>query len=338
MKQFFTILLALTTAALNAQTLQIARVSSNGTTTTLYTNLKTAMSDAQDDDFIYMPAGTFNVDSVIIQKRVNIVGTGIYPDSTLATGKTVINGNLYLKTGMDGGSMQGVELNDLNYNSAYGIINVSSSGNFTFSKCMITIITCNSLASGNINIRECVVNKYIGNPNSTLKYNVNNSILADLYSCGYSTFNNCIFSNRNILVSGSYAGGNNEFRNCIFKISNVTLYSGTNDRYFNCHFENVATNGYYNNPIQLNTTYDATNNSTFVGGACPAAFSYTFDYHVKSSSTAAASGTDGTDKGIYGTLYPYNPNPYNPHIYFKSVAPTTNAQGQLQINIKVKAQ
>lgn len=342
MKQFFTILLALTTAALNAQTLQIARVSSNGTTTVIYTNIKTALTAAQDDDFIYLPAGTFNVDSVIIQKRVNIVGTGIYPDSTLATGKTVINGNVYLKTGRDGGSFQGIEFNNSN---GLGNITIYGAGNFTISKSMFQIIRDNDgSVTGTITIKECVVNGYIYNywsQNGNLVYNVGNSIIGDLSSCNYSIFTNCIFTNftnsANTGASFTTPGANKEFRNCIFRAAGI-LYA-SNDRFFNCHFENAASNVFSGTPpTQFNTTYDATTQTTFVGGNLPATFSYTFDYHLKASTAAIGSGTDGTDKGIYGSMYPYNPNPYNPHIYQKSIAPATNAQGQLQINIKVKAQ
>lgn len=336
MKQLFTLLLVLTAITLTAQTPQIARVSSTGTTT-IYTNIKTALAAAQDDDFIYLPAGTFNVDSFIIQKRINVVGTGIYPDSTLATGKTVINGTVYLKTGRDGGSLQGIEF----ATSSGGNIKINGTGNFTISKCMFNQITDNSdvNVTGTITIKECVVNGYIYNyysASGNLIYKVNNCIIETISNCNYSTFNNCVFTNFSYISSYSVPGSNNEFRNCIFHFyASGYSYFATTDRIYNCHNDN---NICCVNSPQFNTSSDATANTTFVGGTCPTSFSYTFDYHVKSSSAAAGSGTDGTDKGIYGSMYPYNPNPYNPHIYFKSIAPATNAQGQLQINVKVKAQ
>lgn len=329
----FIFTLAITT---HAQTPQIARVSSDGTTTTIYTNIKTALAAAQDDDFIYLPAGTFNVDSVIIQKRVNVVGTGIYPDSTKASGKTVINTTVYLKTGRDGGSLQGIEFST----SGGGSITIMSTGNFTISKSMFNnIIGYDATSAGTITIKECIINGNINNNYSnsgSLIYNVSNSIIGDVAACNYSTFINCIFSN---IINNS--GSNKEFRNCIFHCNGSSGYvrPGANDRFYNCHFENGSGDVFNGmNPPQFNTTYDAASGSTFVGGACPSTFSYTFDYHLKTGTAAIGSGTDGTDRGIYGSMNPYNPNPYNPHIYSKTIAPTTNAQGQLQINVKVKAQ
>lgn len=335
MKYIFTTLLVLLTSATFAQTPQIARVSSDGTTTVIYTDIKKALAAAQDDDFIYLPAGTFNVDSVIIQKRVNVVGTGIYPDSTKATGKTVINGKVYLKVGRDGGSLQGIEFTN---SSSIGWIAINGSGNFTISKTMFNYITdLDITAAGTITIKECVINGYLNNAYSSsgnLIYNVTNSIIHDnAYVTYYSLYDNCIF-----LSFTTIAGSYNEYRNCIFHVAGNI---GTNqpNRFFNSHIENGTSDNAFNNAaLDLNTTYDATASSTFSGGACPSTFNYTFDYHLKSGSAAIGSGTDGTDKGIYGSMYPYNPNPYNPHIYSKSIAPTTNAQGQLQINVKVKAQ
>lgn len=336
MKYIFTTLLVLLAATNFAQTPQIARVSSDGTTTVIYTDIKKALAAAQDDDFIYLPAGTFKVDSVIIQKRVNVVGTGIYPDSTKATGKTVINSIVYLKAGRDGGSLQGVEFST----SGGGSIAIYDAGNFTISKCMFNkIYDYDATASGTITIKECIVNGSFSNStsssNGNLVYNVSNSIIAD-EGAYYSIFSNCIFTNFTNLY-GLYSTSNKEFRNCIFRTSSSSVFASS-DRFYNCHFENVTANGFRDTPPQFNTTYDAPSGSTFVGGACPAAFSYTFDYHLKSGTAAIGSGTDGMDKGIYGSMNPYNPNPYNPHIYFKNIAPATNAQGQLQINVKVKAQ
>jgi len=344
MKYLFTTLLLLLTAATYAQTPQIARVSSDGITTVIYTDIKKALSESQNDDFIYLPAGTFNVDSIIIQKRVNVVGTGIYPDSTKATGKTVINGNVFLTTGRDGGSLQGIEFSS----SSQGSIYISGSGNFTISKCMFYNIQDLILpyCTGIINIKECVLNgsmQTIYSNAGSFSYNVTNSIINNkltssngvlVINYNYSLFTNCTFLNFSTL------GGNyNEYRNSIFRV----YRSGdpTNSRFYNSHIENFTNSGsspFNGATLELNSTFDLISSSTFTGGACPATFSYTFDFHVKSSSSAAGSGTDGTDKGIYGTMYPYNPNPYNPHIYSKSISPTTNAQGQLQINVKVKAQ
>lgn len=339
MKYLIATILVLLATKTKAQTPQIARVSSDGITTVIYTDLKKALKDAQNDDFIYLPGGTLKVDSVIIDKRINLVGTGIYPDSTNATRKTVITGTVYLNAGRDGGSLQGVEINN---SGGYGLGNIIiySAGNFTISKSKFNqIYDYEASSGGNISIKECVVSSELKNYSTygNLVYNVANSIINDnlgVYTY-YAVFTNCIFLN-----FSTVDGGYNEFRNCIFHLSG-NIGTTTFSRYFNSHIENSVnstTSPFQYAALELNTTYDGAAYSTFVGGPSPTTFNYTFDFHIKSSSAAVGSGTDGTDKGIYGSMNPYNPNPYNPHIYFQSIAPTTNAQGQLQINVKVKAQ
>lgn len=346
MKQFFSFLFALTALTVFSQTPQIARVSSTGTTT-IYTDLKKAISEAQDDDFIYVPGGQFNADSINFKKRINIVGAGHHPDSTLVTGGTLINGNVYCFAGGSGGSLQGLAF------GTGGTVNYGSScTSFTISKCRFQSTTVlsqdainNSLTSI-LSIRECIVQGSLTtSPSSNIYFyftiSVSNSIIRTLQNCHYSVLSNCIISALGTLLPTyyNYACYYDEFRNCIINGTNPGGSSsyGNNNRYYNCCFVNTSS---FSSGVILNfnATYDASNNATFQGGALPADFSYSFDYRVLSSSPAAGSGTDGTDRGIYGSLNPYSPNPYNPHIYYKYIAPTTNAQGQLQVNIKVKAQ
>jgi hypothetical protein len=51
-------------------------------------------------------------------------------------------------------------------------------------------------------------------------------------------------------------------------------------------------------------------------------------------------GTDGTQVGIYGGALGYKPGavPSNPHFSSATVAPTTNKDGKLNVNVKVIAQ
>jgi hypothetical protein len=51
-------------------------------------------------------------------------------------------------------------------------------------------------------------------------------------------------------------------------------------------------------------------------------------------------GTDATQIGLYGSVFPYKDGavPINPHIQAKTIAPVTNSIGELNIDIKVAAQ
>ena len=360
-----TILLSLLVAAFTlgslAQIPQIARVNSSGLTT-LYpgtpTYLKKAMNEAQDDDYIYLPGITFSLDSLTFKHRVNVVGAGYYPDSSKYVGRTILSScKAYLCAGAAGGSLQGINLDN------YGAIISKHCTTFTVSKCMFysaqlddsvtTYFNTSSISynpvyyanySGYLYLNNCIVTSYIANNNQYaakncyFTVNANNSILyGDNTNYGGSQFTNCIILNA---YPVAYSGSINVFRNCILGERGSNL----NSTYTNCHFINFTSNTLSSlttsaTLISCSSTTNTTD--TFVGGACPTTFptnnSYAFDFHVKSTSAAALSGLDGTDKGIYGTTSPYDPTPY-PHIYYKVIAPNTDAQGQLQINVKAKAQ
>jgi len=51
-------------------------------------------------------------------------------------------------------------------------------------------------------------------------------------------------------------------------------------------------------------------------------------------------GTDATECGIYGGIFPYKEGavPYNPHIQQKSISSVTDINGNINVNIKVVAQ
>jgi hypothetical protein len=92
--------------------------------------------------------------------------------------------------------------------------------------------------------------------------------------------------------------------------------------------------GVVNNQI----TQEATT-STFNNANTPS-FSYTNNYHLKTTSNGHNAGNDGTDVGLYGTLIPYKESavPFNPHISSKTIGTVTTPTGTLNVDIKVSAQ
>ena len=88
----FTLVMLLTGSAAHSQNLIAVQ---NGNTPAFYTVLDSAIIHAQNGDTVYIPGGTFSL-NVPVTKSLHIIGVGHNPDSTLATGKTVINGNLSL--------------------------------------------------------------------------------------------------------------------------------------------------------------------------------------------------------------------------------------------------
>ena len=68
-----------------------------------------AYAAASNEDTIYLPGGTFETSD--INKRLTIYGAGHYPDSTLATGKTIISNSFNINTNTDSLLLEGIQFN-----------------------------------------------------------------------------------------------------------------------------------------------------------------------------------------------------------------------------------
>jgi hypothetical protein len=69
-------------------------------------------------------------------------------------------------------------------------------------------------------------------------------------------------------------------------------------------------------------------------------YNYSNNYHLKNGCIGLNAGTDGHDVGVYGGIFPWKDGsvPHNPHVIFKNISGYTDPNGNLQLNIKVKAQ
>ena len=309
-------------------------------TTTIFSGsnpLIDAYAASVANDTIYLPGGTFAPPSNF-DKKIAVFGAGHYENATLATGKTFINGNVVLKENADNFYIEGIEIN----------------GNLTFSdnesvnqvvvkRCKINgtlnVVGNLSLPSTNFGLFGSVV---LGNIDLVNAQNIliSNSILQGrVFNSIGNAFNNTIFLN-NYSYYGSEAplnGDNNQVNNNIFINANTGYLIGGNG--------NVAKNNLCVLPTpNFGTLPTASGN--FVGIVQTAIFitqsgnyfNYSDDYHLQNTSSYL--GIDGTQVGIYGGLFPYKEGaiPSNPHIESKTIAPQTNATGELNIQVLVKAQ
>jgi hypothetical protein len=303
-----------------------------------YTNLTTAITSAANGDTLYLPGGTIQptASDITVNKSVHIVGAGHYPDSTAATGRTIIT-TLRFLTGSGGGSIQGCSITNLyiGYASNQNITGLSVSrctigyfrlGNDNVSTIDNTYLTDNVFtgdllihsAYPNVLVLRNIVNS--GNLAGQGLY-IKNNIFYKFYSNALSGFTSCTFEN-NIIISTSsnsltIGSQNSNFSNNLF-IPNVSNW-GTN--------------------TQQNSLLNQTLANTFEN-ASGTAFSYDYNYKLKTASPGNNFGTDGTDVGIYGTTSPYKDGavPFNPHIVFKSISTETTPQGILNVTISVSAQ
>ena len=298
-----------------------------------------AYAEAVDGDTIYLPGGSFNPPTRI-EKRLVIYGAGHYPSATAATSKTVINGTLTLDEGADNLRLEGLYVSGgLTVNSDRSVNQVTiqrcfftqrihfygSSGtnvcrNFTFKGCVFSL----ELYSDNLE-QSAVYNSFLGGQirNSTGNLFSNNIVF-------YSTPSN--------YNSGVFAGGEqNIIENNIFRLNTSRfIHNSSNNTFTNNVFH--ASSPYYGTGAQVYNSWTDVDFSSLFEFQEGAVFSYDHDYTLRDS--GAYTGTDETQVGIYGGVFPYKENavPVIPHIISRSVSPRTDSDGNLSIEITVEAQ
>lgn len=311
--------------------------------TKFFTNLDIAISAANNGDKVYLPGGAFN-SNIFIDKELHIIGAGYYLDSTIATFKTQVTA-IYFEQGSDGSTVEGI-YSHLNFATQTQNTNLS---NIVVKRCFVTNASLNSGTSAA--------------PNSFSNIVFIQNILGSVY-CGntFGSFNNIAFYN-NIITNGidgfnNMIVKNNIFSGYIFNFS--TIVRGNNI--------NIQNNIFVANPFWNITNSTLSNNiymqgnlngdlgsgifgignilssvpfgQLFVNGVFSDLSNVAFNFRLASGSPGHNAGTDGTDIGIYGGLFPWKEGglPSNPHIRSQNIGGATDGNGKLKINIKVAAQ
>ncbi len=300
------------------------------------TALVAAYSAANNTDTLYLSGHTF-VPPTAFNKQLMIFGTGHYVDSTIATGKTFINGSITLSDSADLFYIEGLEI----------------TGNFIFS---------NNHAVNSVNIKRCKINGTVevfgdlSNPSTNLSLignvfmgalnlnNATNVLIANNIFQGFitATYGNQITNNvfmggwqLNTWVYAVFSGDNNQLNNNVFVYTSGTA-SGAGNSFSNNLF--VMANPSYGTTSTAVNNYTGIAQSAIFVNQSGNLFNYTHDYNLKTPATYI--GTDSTVVGVFGGTFPYKAGavPLNPHVQFKSIAPATDVNGGLNIQIKVKAQ
>ncbi len=296
-----------------------------------------ACNEAFAGDTIYLPGGGFTAPSTI-DKQLLIFGAGHYPDSTAVTSKTIINGSVILSENADGFHIEGVDI----------------TGNFSIS---------NNHAVDNIKIKYCRIQGAIGivgnQSNPVMNLMLVNCVIAGNVSLS-NTQNAGIF---NSLFNGEISGTDgNLFQNNIFFLNNRSstifrytlignnntlennLFLRTQDREISGN-SNIVKNNitpktdpfWGTTPIESDNYTNVPVTDIFINQTGNI-FDYTHDYHLQTPEIYI--GTDGKQVGIYGGPHPYKEGavPSNPHFVIGNIASQSDAEGKLNIEIKVTAQ
>jgi hypothetical protein len=288
---------------------------------------------ASSGDTIYLPGGNLPYPGVI-DKSLVIIGAGHYPNATVATNKTVLNGSLTINENADNLHLEGIEIT-----GTLGFSNNHKVDGVVIKRCRVNIIGYSGNGSTpciNNTIRECVINSYIdfSNAKSLLfSNNIIGSYIANGSELGIS--NNIFLASGGIIIFNTISNSS---------ISNNIVFQQSMGYYFqnNCTLSTFSNNIITGitpaeSNIFVNNYYSIAIAGLFVNQTGNT-FDYTHDYHLANPTTYL--GLDGNQVGIYGGLFPFKESalPVNPNIISKVIAPQTNASGELNIQLQVKAQ
>ncbi len=341
-KQFFYVILFFIGLSATAQQAPFMVCNPSGTTCAPYTTLDLAYAAATSGDYIYLPAGEFTL-TPQITKVVNFIGAGFDTNASAATGITRITGNLVITPSANGSSFEGFYLTG-------NFLNSATVSNISFS--YVNFNRTDPQSGGNNSvwnnclIKNCVVREYLYFGNNGV-YGANNmvmnSIVNSIHNTQLSTIKNCIISTfsssnhclvtiqsstiKNCIIGGWGLNGNSSLNSNVTFINNATTATAGQ-----LAFANVGC-------VETNNTYGITAVNTF---ATATLFTYNqaFDYDVNTTSPANNGGDDSKDMGIYGGNIPWKIGaiPSNPHIAAKNINGTTDASGNLPVQITVTTQ
>jgi len=295
---------------------------------------KNAYDNANSGDTIYLPGGhLFTPDT--IKKTIFVFGVGHYPSVTGATGKTFLTTPVILDTGADNSYFEGIHfMNSITFRNNAPVSDVM------FRRCrfegQISINGNKANPSHNIKIIQCVYNNtsniICGN---TIGMEVSNSLLrSGFFDLSYGVVSNNLFFNPSGHLLASSNCHNNFVRN---NISRSGFYSGiignhVQNNVFATSFTPPPNNFFDNNHFGVNLV------NFFINYDLTAIFSYDYDFNLENPDDYL--GTDETQVGIFGGLFPYKPNaiPLIPRIVSRQISTSIDANGKIQVNIEVSAQ
>jgi hypothetical protein len=345
LKFFFTLMMLSSLFTLRSQQITVA-LHHKGATTMFYGNnaLSDANTTAQDGDTIYLP-GKAHYPGINISKKLVIIGAGHTPDSTTATGRTLIESDITFLAGSDGSVIEGIYSDrsiyfELNTRINDVKIRRSNVNSIYFNDNFDTTHTCKRVLIEQNVIRGeiyCYNADYLIIRNNFIRYRItsvtqnaliennifyyqvegwngNNYILYDVY--------NSLVRNNIFILPASHSdcyiiGSNNDVMNNIFP----TLATECSSSNYEDNYSNVATDNIFVGQTSIYTGFD-----------------YSHNYHLKTPELYPGFANMGV--GVYGGTLPFKDGavPFNPHIVQKDIAPSTDNNGNLNINIKVKAQ
>ncbi len=318
----------------------------------VFTDLEAAISAAPSNSDIYLSGGTFLVPGgFALDKTLHFIGAGINNDSTNATGATILttNGTAHfrLTSGASGSSFTGIRFstpgsnNCLVFGTAQGDQSVVS---VEFLRCAFNqrvMLGVQAPSEASSAFTECIFHNLLNGYDGTAQ------------------FTRCIFDHQagtGAEVSGFLDHGLT-MHNCVGLGTRVgdspgamitnSVFTRNSAPFWQSSGSTLLNNLLVSNELVINMSghvHSGNILSVPVGAIFVSEgdgkYQFSDDLRLQANCPGVGAGTDGTDIGIFGTSSPFKVGmiPHTPHFRRVSVAPATNANGDLPVQVKVAIQ
>lgn len=289
---------------------------------------------ANSGDVITLSSGLFNAPSNIT-KSLSVYGTGFEDDEATGTKATVIGGSIILRHGdindSDGNVIkEGRKVNGCRFEGiALNYISLESETNdIIISKCKFGTLS-GKVITTNLTVKQCVGLDITGGYNYSVVFNNLYIVNSHLDKVSYIDHRSTIQVDHCIITGGMYG--------VAVLCTNSILYHSPNSG------DATAKNNIFVNTTIDKNVQNMNNNWTNVADAGVwaeenADGSYAEDKTFELKYPEKYVGTDGTQIGLHGGLYPWNKIPGTPRIVESNIDTKTSAEGKLKVSIKVEAQ
>lgn len=318
----------------------------------VFTSVNAAIAAAQPDDRLYFSGGTFSDTNIVVTIPLHFIGAGISPDSSAVTGTTTIatpnNSNDYIAitTGASGSTFTGIRFNADNY-FYFGLDDATDDPtDLVFERCVfddrVYTVNGSSIGASSATFNECVFHSLLNGQTGVtatltrciLDYQAGTGAEVSGFDGGGLTMRHCIGLGTRVGDSG-----NSTIENCVFTRTSAPFWQSSGS---------ILTNNLLVSAGLVSNMTPGANSGNILGVAVTdifvsednTDFEWTDDMHLQPTSVGVGMATDGSDVGVYGSTTPWKEGsaPFNPHFRAASIAPATNANGDLPVNIRVAAQ
>lgn len=358
MKKLFTFFAMLTCMVVTyAQSPLVATLNHNDTISVYYgiDALSSAYSAAVNGDVITLSSGGFSAPSKIA-KIITIRGAGMETDSVNKVAPTILTGDFHVYSPQATSSTWHLTIEGIHHDGKIyygyrgGTYDYFDLTNAQFIKCRLNEFVCSSTVTNYISVDiegvkfiQCKIknitalgnatflNCYVGAPGCAYTGSTTYKMSYECFNCVVygslhpSHVNNSLFVN-SVLIGGNPLDKTNMAYNCI---GVYTANSDTVNHVFSNLPDNLSNVCYRKVGEVFDTkTFDANGTDNY---------SDADTYQLLESIRTKHLGTDGTEIGMYGGALPYTPLSALPRIKKFNVAPQSDGEGKLKVEIEVSA-